>query len=162
VLAHISCIQWLIPCASIEYRKYEPRNAIFAPGGYADEACARKPPPDGDGIVDPVKNSAVREATTGDYLAFLPAYFSIGLRNPGAYTASVLNVCGPLIAPLVPFSYFSTPEQKDTWIAGFASADTKHELHLSFYKPDALEAVSEKCRPCSTTWRTGTARCCSS
>lgn len=105
-----------------------------------ERACGRIDP----GLVDPVKNCCVRDATTSDYLAFIPAYFSIGLRDPGAYTSAVLNVNGPLIMPSRSFIYYSGPEQEETWVARFEGADTKGELHLDFAKPAELDAIAKR------------------
>ena len=91
-------------------------------------------------LVDPVKNSARDSATTEDYLRFIPAYFSIGLRHPLAYTASVFQICGTLITPGRTFTFFDTPEQEESWVEGFAEADTNGELHLTFYKPEPIKS----------------------
>lgn len=93
-------------------------------------------------IVDPVKNSAVNSADTADYLDFLPAYFSIGTRHISSYTSSIFNVVGTLVAPGRTFTYFSTPEQTDDWKATFEKADSKHELHLNFNKPEPIASAA--------------------
>ena len=93
-------------------------------------------------IADPVKNSAHDEATTGDYLAFLPAYFSIGMRHPLSYAASVFHIAGTLITPGRTFTYESTPEQEQSWIDAFAKADSHGELHLTFSKPEPIASVA--------------------
>lgn len=93
-------------------------------------------------VVDPVKNSTVRNASTLDYLSFIPAYFSIGLRHPQAYTASVFTVVGGLICPLKPFTYYNSPYDEEN-ISTFANADSKGELHLTFDKPEPIESASD-------------------
>lgn len=91
-------------------------------------------------IADPVKNSALDDATAADYLRLIPAYFSIGLRHPLAYTASVFHIAGTLLTPGRTFTFADTPEQEDTWVAKFEKADAKGELHLTFDKPEPIDS----------------------
>jgi len=101
-------------------------------------------------LADPVKNRARDNATTEDYLRFIPAYFSIGVRHPVAYTASVFSIAGTLLTPGRTFSFFDTPEQEDSWIKNFTDNDTKGELHLTFDKP---EPVKSWMKTASEGWR---------
>ena len=103
-------------------------------------------------IVDPVKNSARKDATTSDYLNFIPAYFTIGARHIPAYTSSIFNVVGTLVTPGRTFTYFNTPEQTDEWKSQFIKADTKGELHLTFNKPEPIASASDAF---NTLWRKG-------
>ncbi|MBQ9003418.1 MAG: hypothetical protein IJ087_16340 [Eggerthellaceae bacterium] len=101
-------------------------------------------------IADPVKNSALDDAATGDYLRFIPAYFSIGLRHPTAYTASVFHIAGTLVTPGRTFTFADTPEQEESWVDTFAKADGKGELHLSFDKPEPVDSWMKQF---SSAWR---------
>lgn len=111
-----------------------------------EKACKNYKP----NIADPVKNSALDDATTADYLAFIPAYLSIGVRNIGPYTASVFQIAGVQITPGRTFTYVSTPMQTDEWVALFEEADTKGELHLTYTKPEPIASASEAFE---TWWR---------
>ena len=103
------------------------------------EAAQKSYSPDS---VDRVKGCAVHDASFNDYLAFIPSYFSIGLRHVPAYTESVFFIIGSLVTPGRTFTFFTTPEQPKEWKAVFANADTKHELHLDFNKPEPVASMA--------------------
>lgn len=56
-------------------------------------------------LTDPVKNAIRRDATDKDFLEFIRAYISIGLKHPYAYFRSIAGTTGMMYAPGMPFGY---------------------------------------------------------
>ena len=89
--------------------------------------------------VDPVKNSVKPGASAQDYRNFLSAYVSIGVRHIPEYTFSVFSTSAAMLCPGVKLTYYTSPEQRDAWVERFEKADAKGELHLTFFKPEAIK-----------------------
>lgn len=93
--------------------------------------------------VDPAKNSVRVSATSVDYLRFVGAWATIGLRHPLLYAKSLFSISSGLLCPGVSVKYNNTPEQEQAWVDTFYKNDPTGEIDLHFDKPDALEGASE-------------------
>jgi hypothetical protein len=92
--------------------------------------------------VDKVKNKAHAYATTGDYLRFLGAYITIGIRHIPDYTFAVFDVSASLICPGTGLGYYGTPNQESWRIEPIIEHDVNNELNMTFSKPDWVKTFS--------------------
>ena len=90
-------------------------------------------------ITDPVKDLVHPEATTDDYLSFLKAYATVGLRHPILYAKSILSVTGAMVCPGMAFGYHHSYGRPSAyWWSTYGQHDVNGELHITMGTPEPI------------------------
>ena len=101
-----------------------------------DAACAAYDPL----ITDGVKDERRYGTDSGDYVEFLKAYATIGLRHAGDYAWAICRLNGSFLAPGKAITYYHTPEVSQSVIERYENANPDNPWRYELSKPEPPKA----------------------